>query len=159
MRQLLHVLRSYASRTRRGARSLFSPPKIAALAFAALLSFPAWPAQQQSQQKKPAQDSASAQSSSQAQQNYDPVPAEKDVEVGEFYLHKGDVDAAIPRFQDAVTLKPNYAKARLLLAGAYEKKGEKATAAKCYEDYLRVFPTAPDAKKIRKKIASLTGGK
>jgi cytochrome c-type biogenesis protein CcmH/NrfG len=88
---------------------------------------------------------------------FDPPSAENDVDVGSYYMRKGDVNAAIPRFQEAVQLKPNYGKARLLLAGAYEKAHDKTAAAKAYEDYLKTFPNAPDAKKIRKKIEKLTG--
>ncbi|HEX4545973.1 MAG TPA: hypothetical protein VH110_06395, partial [Candidatus Acidoferrum sp.] len=33
------------------------------------------------------------------QPTYDPLRAEKDLEVGQYYMHKGDVDAAIDRFQ------------------------------------------------------------
>jgi tetratricopeptide (TPR) repeat protein len=88
---------------------------------------------------------------------YDPYPAEQDLEVGLFYLHKGNVDAAIDRFKDAIQVRPNFAKPRLLLAEAYEKKGDKAEALKYYKEYLQVFPTAPDSKTIRKKIEKLSG--
>src|ERR1700747_1268182 len=37
---------------------------------------------------------------------WDPLRAEKDLEVGQYYMRKGDVDAAIDRFQDATTAKP-----------------------------------------------------
>jgi tetratricopeptide (TPR) repeat protein len=88
---------------------------------------------------------------------YDPVSAEEDVEVGTFYMHKGDYDAAISRFQDAIRLRSNFAKPRLLAAEAYEKKGDKAGAVKCYKDYLQAFPHASDAKKIQNKIDKLSG--
>jgi tetratricopeptide (TPR) repeat protein len=88
---------------------------------------------------------------------YDPYPAQKDLEVGMFYLHKGNVDAAIERFKDAIEQRPNFAKPRLLLAEAYEKKGDKAEALKYYKEYLHVFPTAPDLKSVRKKIEKLSG--
>ncbi len=87
---------------------------------------------------------------------YDPFPAEQDVEVGTFYMHKGDLDAAIARFEDAIRLKSNFAKPRLLLAQIYEKKNDKVTAAKYYKEYLEVYPHAPDAKKIQAKIDKLT---
>jgi tetratricopeptide (TPR) repeat protein len=96
---------------------------------------------------KPAQDGSGP--------NYDPYHAEQDVEVGTFYMHKGDVDAAIGRFEDAIHLRANFAKPRILLAEAYEKKGDKANELKYYKEYLQVFPDAPDAKKIRQKIAKL----
>ena len=87
---------------------------------------------------------------------YDPYHAEKDLEVGQFYMKKGDVDAAIDRFQDAIKLKPNFARPRLLLGEAYEKKGDKAQALKYYKEYLQILPKAPDAGKIRKRIEKLS---
>lgn len=90
---------------------------------------------------------------------YDPYPAEQDVEVGTFYMHKGNLDAAIERFKDAIEQRPNFAKPRLLLGEAFEKKGDKAEAVRYYKEYLTVLPNAPDAKKIRSKIEKLSGEK
>jgi Tfp pilus assembly protein PilF len=87
---------------------------------------------------------------------YNPLPAEQDVDVGTFYMHKGDMDAAISRFEDAIQLKADYAKPRMLLAQIYEKRGDKANAVKYYREYLQVYPHAPDAKKVQAKIAKLT---
>ncbi len=84
------------------------------------------------------------------------MQAEKDVEVATFYMRKGDPDASIPRLEEAIRLRPNYAKPRLMLAEIYEKKDDKENALKYYRDYLRVYPQAPDAKKIQKKIAKLS---
>jgi tetratricopeptide (TPR) repeat protein len=87
---------------------------------------------------------------------YDPFHAQQDVEVGTYYEHKGDLDAAIGRYEDAIRMNSKFAKPRLLLAKIYEKKGDTATALKYYKEYLTVFPDAPDAKKIQKKIDSLS---
>jgi tetratricopeptide (TPR) repeat protein len=87
---------------------------------------------------------------------YDPVTAEEDVEVGQFYVRKGDIDAAIGRFQDAIRLRSNFAKPRLLAAEAFEKKGDKVDAVKYYKEYLQVLPKAPDAKKIQARIERLS---
>jgi tetratricopeptide (TPR) repeat protein len=87
---------------------------------------------------------------------YDPVSAEDDIEVGAFYMHKGDIDAAISRYKDAIRLRSNFAKPRLLLAEAYEKKHDKASALKYYKEYLEVFPKAPDAKKVQSRIDKLS---
>jgi Tfp pilus assembly protein PilF len=114
----------------------------------------------QSSQTKPSTPAPSQSQAAQSQtEPYDPMPAEKDVEVGTFYMHKGDLDAAIARFQDAIRLKPDYAKPYLLLAGSYEKKDEKDRAVKCYQDYLKEFPKAADVKKIREKIEKLSNEK
>jgi tetratricopeptide (TPR) repeat protein len=87
---------------------------------------------------------------------WDPFHAQQDVDVGMFYLHKGDVDAAIIRFEHAISLRANFAKPRLLLAEAYEKKGDSSEALRYYKEYLQVLPNAPDAKKIREKIDKLS---
>ena len=112
--------------------------------------------------QKPASGESSSSSSSSAQPApqsppaYDPFHAQQDVDVGTFYMHKGDPDAAIARFEDAIKLRPDFPKPRLLLAEAYEKKGENATAVKYLEEYLKVDPKAPDADKVRKKIEKLS---
>ncbi len=90
---------------------------------------------------------------------WDPFHAEQDIEVGTFYMHKGDMDAAISRFEDAIKLRANFAKPRLLLAEAYEKKGDKTEAVHYYQEYLKVLPNAPDAKRIQKKIEKLSSEK
>ncbi len=87
---------------------------------------------------------------------WDPFHAAQDIDVGTFYMHKGDMDAAIGRFQDAIRLRPNFAKPRILLAEVYEKKGDKVEALHYYKEYLQVFPDAPDAKKVQKKIEKLS---
>jgi tetratricopeptide (TPR) repeat protein len=87
---------------------------------------------------------------------WDPFHAQQDIDVGMFYLHKGDVDAAISRFEDAIRLRANFAKPRLLLAECYEKKNDPAEALRYYKEYLQVLPNAPDAKKVREKIDKLS---
>jgi len=86
---------------------------------------------------------------------WDPLRAEKDLEVGQFYMKKGDLDAAIDRFQDATTAKPGYAIPFRFLGEAQEKKGLKKQALKSYQRYLDLFPHADDADKVRKKIDKL----
>ena len=87
---------------------------------------------------------------------WDPFHAQQDIDVGMFYLHKGDVDAAISRFEHAISLRANFAKPRLLLAECYEKKGDPSEALRYYKEYLQVLPNAPDAKKVREKIEKLS---
>ena len=87
---------------------------------------------------------------------WDPFHAQQGIDVGMFYLHKGDTDAAISRFEDAIRLRANFAKPRLLLAECYEKKGDPSEALRYYKEYLQVLPNAPDAKKIREKIEKLS---
>ena len=86
---------------------------------------------------------------------WDPLRAEKDIEVGQHYMHKGDYDAAIDRFQDAIEAKPGYAIPFRYLGEAQEKKGLKKQAVKSYQRYLDLYPHAEDAAKIKKKLEKL----
>jgi len=81
--------------------------------------------------------------------------AEKDLEVGKYYMKKGDIDAAIDRFEDAAAAKPGYAIPYLYLGEAQEKKGLKKQAAKSYQRYLDLYPHAEDREKVKKKIEKL----
>lgn len=105
----------------------------------------------------PAASGASPSSSAAAnQQQWDPFDAQKDVDVGTFYMRKGDADAAIGRFEDAIRLNPKLAKPRYLLGEIYEKKKNPTRAVEYYKEYLKVYPGAPDAKKVEKKIEKLS---
>ena len=90
-----------------------------------------------------------------AQPTFDPVGAGRSVDVGTFYLKKGNYDAAIDRFQDAAQRQPKLAKPYLLMGEAYEKKNDPASAITAYRKYLELLRTAPDADKVNKRIEKL----
>jgi tetratricopeptide (TPR) repeat protein len=118
---------------------------------------PEKPAEAPPPQKKtpPKTNQDNATQSAADQPTWDPLRAEKDLEVGQYYMRKGDVDAAIDRFQDATTAKPGYAIPFRFLGEAQEKKGLKKQAIKSYQRYLDLVPRADDADKVRKKIERL----
>lgn len=91
------------------------------------------------------------------QPKWDPLRAEKDLEVGKYYMKTGNIDAAIDRFSDAIVAKPGYAVPFLYLGEAQEKKGMKRDAIKSYTRYLELYPHAEDKEKISKKIEKLRG--
>jgi len=139
-------------------------------AFSLLLAAPAGKAQnpQQESSSKPPDASGAPPPKSSGKQNkdsatqsapdqpiWDPLRAEKDLEVGQYYMRKGDLDAAIDRFQDATTAKPGYAIPFRYLGEAQEKKGLKKQAIKSYQRYLDLYPHAEDGEKIKKKIDKL----
>jgi tetratricopeptide (TPR) repeat protein len=116
------------------------------------------PADAPAEKPKPPDKKKNADNATQSapdQPTWDPQRAEKDLEVGQYYMHKGDVDAAIDRFQDATTAKPGYAIPFRYLGEAQEKKGLKKQAIKSYQRYLDLVPHADDAEKIKKKIEKL----
>ena len=86
---------------------------------------------------------------------FDPLHAQRSIEVGTFYLKKGNYDAAIDRFMDATRLQPKLAIPWKLLGEAYEKKRDNGGAVDAYKKYLELFPTAEDAAKLQKRIALL----
>ncbi len=73
-------------------------------------------------------------------------------------LHKtGDEAAAVDQYQKAINLQPEDASFRKALAISYERLQKPADAAAAYQEYLRLSPAAPDADKVRARIAELTG--
>ena len=90
-----------------------------------ILALPVSGARQSGQGQNPPDSSSSSSSSAKPSPTkpasheeiatVDPPNAENDVEVAGYYMRKGDMNAAIPRLQEAVQLKPHYAKARLML--------------------------------------------
>ena len=113
------------------------------------------PQPRQEDQTKPKPNTDSPVNSAPDQPKWDPLRAEKDLDVGKYYMKKGDYDAAIDRFEDAVEAKPGYAVPFRFLGECYEKKGKKKPAAKAYQRYLDLYPHAEDGDKIRKKIEKL----
>lgn len=69
----------------------------------------------------------------------------KCVEIGNVYLHKGNLKGALSRFQEAVQDNAHYAPAYLGLGKVYERMNEKPKALKAYEQYLDELPSAKDA--------------
>lgn len=86
---------------------------------------------------------------------YNPYQAEKEVEVGNFYMKKGRYAAAVKRYEEATKWKPNWALAYLKLGEACEKKGEPRRAAEAYRKYLEILPRDRRAGQLRKEIARL----
>ena len=105
--------------------------------------------------KPPKANADNATQNASDQPTWDPLRAEKDMQVGTYYMHKGDLEAAMDRFEDATLAKPGYALPFRLLGEAQEKKGMKKKAIKSYQRYLDLYPKAEDKDKIQKKIEKL----
>src|SRR5437667_2538972 len=118
-------------------------------------SKPASPPDAMKTKSTPKQKKDTATKNAADQPAWDPLRAEKDLEVGQYYMKKGDLDAAIDRFQDATVAKPGYAVPFRFLGEAQEKKGLRKQAIKSYQRYLDLYPHAEDGDKVRKKIEKL----
>jgi tetratricopeptide repeat protein len=86
---------------------------------------------------------------------FDPLHAERSLDIGTFYLKKGEYDAAIDRFVEASNYQPTLAMPWKLLGETYEKKREYAKAIQSYNKYLQILPHAVDAAKVKKRISEL----
>ncbi|HKT51883.1 MAG TPA: tetratricopeptide repeat protein [Candidatus Angelobacter sp.] len=78
--------------------------------------------------------------------NYDPHRAEKDIEVGNYYLRQKNYRAALERFHDALLYKPNDASATYGLGVTQEKLDLFSVAYNSYSKYLEILPHGPMAK-------------
>jgi len=87
--------------------------------------------------------------------SFNPLQAEKDVRVGNYYFKKGSYRAAALRFRRATKWNEGYAEAWLRLGEAEEKQRDTQAAKEAYTKYLELSPDAKNAPEIRKKIQSL----
>jgi tetratricopeptide (TPR) repeat protein len=85
----------------------------------------------------------------------DRLAAVKDIEIGTYYMNKGNLDAAIDRLHDAASSYPTYAEPWRLMGIAYEKKGMLGEAIKADQEYLRLYPHAQIRKKLEAHIENL----
>ena len=84
-----------------------------------------------------------------------PGPA-KCVEIGNLYLHQGNLQGALSRFQEAAADNPNYAPAYLGLGRVYERLREKHKALDAYQRYLDELPTAKQAAEAKEAKRAVT---
>jgi len=86
---------------------------------------------------------------------YDPHRAEKDIEVGNYYLRLKNYRAALDRFNDALLYKPHDAEATYGLAVTEEKLDLLSQAYQNYQSYLKLLPAGPRAKEAQEAIKRL----
>jgi tetratricopeptide (TPR) repeat protein len=87
--------------------------------------------------------------------SFNPIQAEKEVKVGEYYFKKGNYRAAAQRFREATKWNQGYGEAWLRLGETAEKQKDSKTAKEAYAKYLELAPDAKDASEIRKKVEKM----
>ncbi len=80
---------------------------------------------------------------------------EHDIEVGETYLSMNSFDAARERFEEAVRLEPDNARASFRLAQSLQGLRRIEPAKLYYQKYLALEPTGPFAADAKKAIAAI----
>ena len=88
--------------------------------------------------------------------SFNPLQAEKDLKVGNYYWKQGKIRAAAGRFLEATRWNEGSGEAWLRLGEAHEKLKDRKAAREAYTKYLEVAADAKNAPDIRKKIALLS---
>ena len=86
--------------------------------------------------------------------SFNPLEAEKNLKVGQYYFKKGNYKAAVNRFREATKWNPNYAEAYLRLGESEEKMKDKKAAQEAYAKYVEIAPGGKEVESIKKKLAS-----
>ncbi len=85
--------------------------------------------------------------------SFNPLQAEKERKIGEFYFRKGSFKAAANRFREATKWNPGDAEAFLRLGEAEEKLNDARAAREAFTKYLELDPKGKQAPGIKKKLA------
>jgi tetratricopeptide (TPR) repeat protein len=91
--------------------------------------------------------------------SFNPLQAEHEVRIGNFYFHKGKYRAAEQRFREATRWNPNLAEAYVRLGEAAEKEKDWNAAREAYEKFVELASDDKRSPEIRKKIAKLPKAK
>jgi tetratricopeptide (TPR) repeat protein len=86
---------------------------------------------------------------------YNPLLAQNNVKIGNFYLKRKNFAAAIQRFLEAIEYQPNLIEAYEALTSAYEKNGEISKAANICRDFISRNPESPKVVEFKSKLAKL----
>ena len=90
-----------------------------------------------------------------AEYAFNPIQAQKEVTIGDFYSRKGSHRAAAGRYLEATKWDPGYSEAFWKLGQAREKLKESSEALEAYQKYIEIEPGGKQSKEARKKIAEL----
>src|SRR5258708_1930327 len=111
---------------------------------------PAEPPPQAKEQLPPEEDEAIAPK----EYSFNPLEAEHDVQIGNYYFKKGNYKGARSRFREATRWNPSSAEAFLRLGDSEEKLRDKPAARQAYAKYLELAPDGKEAPAVKKKLAN-----
>jgi tetratricopeptide (TPR) repeat protein len=84
--------------------------------------------------------------------SFNPLQAEKELKVGDFYYKKGSYKAAASRFRSATRWNPGFAEAYFRLGEAEDKLADKKAAREAYARFLELAPHDKRADSVKKKL-------
>src|SRR5271170_6164831 len=77
--------------------------------------------------------------------SFNPLEAEHDVQIGNYYFKRGNYKGALNRFREATRWNPTNAEAFLRLGDTEEKLKDKPAAQQAYAKYLELAPDGKEA--------------
>jgi tetratricopeptide (TPR) repeat protein len=86
---------------------------------------------------------------------FNPVQAEKEVKIGNFYFKKGNFKAALARFEEAVKWNSGLAEAWFRMGEARERLEDQKGALEAYRRVLDLEPGGKRAKDAKEKLAKM----
>ena len=86
---------------------------------------------------------------------FNPLEAERNFRVGDFYFKRKNYTAAIQRYLEAIEYQPNLVKAYEALTRAYERKGETEKARRVCLDFIQRNPNSPKKTEFESRLAKL----
>jgi tetratricopeptide (TPR) repeat protein len=86
---------------------------------------------------------------------FNPLQAENELKIGNFYFKTGKYRSAAMRFQEATKWNEGYSDAWLRLGETEEKLKDSKAAKEAYTKYLELAADAKNAAEIRKKLQKL----
>ena len=130
------------------------PRLLLLLAFLLCWSESAW-SQRRRQAPPPPPEPDQEEESAEPEYTFNPIQAQKELQVGDFYFKKKNYHAAAGRYERATKWQPDLAEAYYRLGEAREKLDQKETALAAFQKYLELFPSSRKAARVKKKIAQL----
>lgn len=109
------------------------------------------PAQQQpkQQQQEPPEEDESL---TPKEYSFNPLQANKELQIGNYYFKKKNYRAAAKRFLEATKWNPTSAEAYLRLGEAEDKLKDTTAAHQAYSKYLELAPDAKNVTEIKKRL-------
>jgi len=87
--------------------------------------------------------------------SFNPIEAQKEIQIGNFYFKKGSYRAAAGRYERATKWHPNLPEAYYKLGDARARIDQPGAAAQAFRKFLELAPAGGRAGEVKKKIQQL----
>ena len=133
---------------------IFSVSRLILVTALVWLSAAAW-GQRRRAEPTPPPEPDQEEESAEPEYTFNPIQAQKEVRIGDFYFKKKNFRAAAGRYERATKWQPDLAGAYYRLGESREKLEQKDAALAAYKKYLELCPSSRKAAEARKKATQL----